>query len=88
MKDPEPTFAYFVRRLKEAHPDLAYIHVVESREDDMPDENAGEVRICRKLWMCSADTFSFSLHSRMTSSAKFGHLARSSVPVATVLRQP
>lgn len=32
MKDPKPTFSYFVQRLKEAHPDLAYVHVIDSRD--------------------------------------------------------
>ncbi|KZT64157.1 NADH:flavin oxidoreductase/NADH oxidase [Daedalea quercina L-15889] len=31
MKDPKPTFAYFVSQLAQKHSDLAYIHVVEPR---------------------------------------------------------
>ncbi|KAK7031117.1 hypothetical protein VNI00_013722 [Paramarasmius palmivorus] len=31
MKDPKPTFAHLVMQLKERHPDLAYIHVIEPR---------------------------------------------------------
>lgn len=31
MKDPIPTFTYLVRKIKESHPDLAWIHVVEPR---------------------------------------------------------
>ncbi|KII83260.1 hypothetical protein PLICRDRAFT_180528 [Plicaturopsis crispa FD-325 SS-3] len=33
MPDPVPTFSYFVQRLRELHPDLAYVHVVEPRVD-------------------------------------------------------
>ncbi|KAI0636632.1 FMN-linked oxidoreductase [Trametes polyzona] len=29
MKDPIPTFSYLVTRLREQHPDLAYVHVIE-----------------------------------------------------------
>lgn len=31
MKHPQPQFAYFVSRLREHYPRLAYIHVVEPR---------------------------------------------------------
>ena len=34
MDDPIPTFAYFITQLKEVHPDLAYLHVVEDRFDE------------------------------------------------------
>ena len=30
MDDPIPTFTYVVEKLKERHPDLAYLHVVAS----------------------------------------------------------
>lgn len=33
MKDPIPTFSYFVRRLKELYPDFAFVHLVEPRVD-------------------------------------------------------
>ncbi|KAJ7439995.1 hypothetical protein FB451DRAFT_1301277 [Mycena latifolia] len=33
MNDPEPTFAYVVTQLRERHPELAYLHVVEPRAD-------------------------------------------------------
>ncbi|OSX62193.1 hypothetical protein POSPLADRAFT_1143343 [Postia placenta MAD-698-R-SB12] len=33
MKDPKPTFAYLVSHIAEAHPDFAYIHVVEPRAE-------------------------------------------------------
>lgn len=45
MKDPVPTFTYFVSRLAQLHPTLAYLHVVEPRaagaDDRVPKE--GEV---------------------------------------------
>ncbi|KAL1744911.1 hypothetical protein HDZ31DRAFT_37524 [Schizophyllum fasciatum] len=31
MKDPKPQFGYFVEQLKARHPNLAYVHLVESR---------------------------------------------------------
>ncbi|EPQ51522.1 NADH flavin oxidoreductase/NADH oxidase [Gloeophyllum trabeum ATCC 11539] len=31
MKDPIPTFSYFVRALRDAHPHFAYVHVTEPR---------------------------------------------------------
>lgn len=31
MADPIPTFSYFVKTLRERHPELAYLHVVEPR---------------------------------------------------------
>ncbi|KZT21954.1 NADH:flavin oxidoreductase/NADH oxidase [Neolentinus lepideus HHB14362 ss-1] len=31
MKDPKPTFAYFVKTIKERFPDFAYIHTTEAR---------------------------------------------------------
>ncbi|KII91970.1 hypothetical protein PLICRDRAFT_172133 [Plicaturopsis crispa FD-325 SS-3] len=33
MPDPKPTFSHLVQRLRDEHPDLAYIHVVEPRVD-------------------------------------------------------
>jgi len=31
MQDPVPQFTYFVAQLRERHPDLAYLHLVEPR---------------------------------------------------------
>ncbi|KAI0076950.1 NADH:flavin oxidoreductase/NADH oxidase [Panus rudis PR-1116 ss-1] len=31
MKDPIPTFSYLVKKIRELHPDFAYIHVIEPR---------------------------------------------------------
>ncbi|KIK61449.1 hypothetical protein GYMLUDRAFT_43018 [Collybiopsis luxurians FD-317 M1] len=33
MKDPKPTFRYFVQELQKAHPNLSYLHLVEPRVD-------------------------------------------------------
>jgi NADPH2 dehydrogenase len=33
MKDPLPTFTTFIERIRVAHPNLAYVHAVESRVD-------------------------------------------------------
>ena len=56
MKDPLPTFTTFVERIREEHPNLAYIHVVEARVngDDVV-TGSGESRahsseVLRKIW--------------------------------------
>ncbi len=36
MKDPIPTFSYYVSQIKERHSDLAYIHLVEPRVTASP----------------------------------------------------
>jgi NADPH2 dehydrogenase len=43
MKDPLPTFTTFVERIRDAHPDFAYIHVIEDRAHDTSDA-------LRKVW--------------------------------------
>ncbi|KAH8996169.1 putative NADPH2 dehydrogenase chain OYE2 [Lactarius hatsudake] len=56
MKDPLPTFTTFIERIRDAHPDLAYIHVVEPRVDgiidgDVTDENRAQSNeALRKIW--------------------------------------
>lgn len=37
MDDPLPTFAYLATQLRDQHPDLAYLHVVEPRIDGSKD---------------------------------------------------
>lgn len=54
MKDPKPTFRYFVEQLKKAHPALSYIHVVEPRIDgfefrtDLPEWENND--FIREVW--------------------------------------
>jgi len=43
MKDPLPTFTAFVERIRDAHPNFAYLHVVEDRAHDTSDP-------LRKAW--------------------------------------
>jgi len=43
MKDPLPTFTGFVERIRDAHPNFAYIHVIEDRANDTSDA-------LRKIW--------------------------------------
>ena len=56
MEDPLPTFTAFVERVRDAHPNFAYIHVVEPRVDgiidsDLSDENrAHSNEVLRKAW--------------------------------------
>ncbi|KAI0916451.1 hypothetical protein AcV5_002945 [Taiwanofungus camphoratus] len=53
MKDPIPTFTYFVKKIAEAHPDFAYIHLVEARvsgnmdREVVPEESNDFIR---KIW--------------------------------------
>ena len=56
MKDPLPTFTAFIERIRDAHPNFAYIHVVEPRvhgvdESDVTDENRAQSNdVLRKTW--------------------------------------
>ena len=56
MKDPLPTFTTFIERIRDAHPNFAYIHVVEPRvsgiiKSDLTDENRAESNeVLRKIW--------------------------------------
>ncbi|KAI9453406.1 hypothetical protein BJY52DRAFT_1289405 [Lactarius psammicola] len=56
MKDPLPTFTAFVERIRDTHPNFAYIHVVEPRvngltEGDLTDENRTQSNeVLRKIW--------------------------------------
>ncbi|KAF8261415.1 hypothetical protein EI94DRAFT_1606929 [Lactarius quietus] len=56
MRDPLPTFTTLVERVRDAHPNLAYIHVIEPRidgisESDSPDENVTQSNeALRKIW--------------------------------------
>ena len=56
MKDPLPTFTTFIERVRDAHPNFAYIHVIEPRVNgytkaDLTDENrAHSSEVLRKLW--------------------------------------
>lgn len=55
MKDPKPTFRYFVEELKKAHPTLSYIHVVEPRvqgydvKTDLAE--AEDLEFLREVWI-------------------------------------
>lgn len=40
MADPKPTYTYLVSHLRDAHPDLAYIHLVEPRDLEAPHPGA------------------------------------------------
>ncbi|KAF8267289.1 FMN-linked oxidoreductase [Lactarius quietus] len=56
MRDPLPTFTTLVERVRDAHPNLAYIHVIEPRIDgisdsESPDENMTQSNdALRKIW--------------------------------------
>ncbi|KAI9435545.1 hypothetical protein H4582DRAFT_1970313 [Lactarius indigo] len=56
MKDPLPTFATFIKRIRDEHPNFAYIHVIEPRVNNftlatVTDENrAHSNEVLRKIW--------------------------------------
>ncbi|KAJ8507389.1 hypothetical protein ONZ45_g10252 [Pleurotus djamor] len=56
MKDPKPTFSYFVTQVTERFPDLAYLHVIEPRMatgEPVPDSTLSpyeENDFLRKIW--------------------------------------
>jgi NADPH2 dehydrogenase len=52
MKDPLPTFAAFVEGIRDAHPNFAYIHVIEEREEADPSDanGANPSELLRKAW--------------------------------------
>lgn len=60
MKDPIPTFTYFVKKIAEAHPDFAYIHLVEARVSGNMDREVvpEEVSAPRTIPMCPSTRFS------------------------------
>jgi NADPH2 dehydrogenase len=52
MKNPIPTFSHFVTELRRRQPDLAYLHVIDSRMDDTkPDTDVvPSIDFARHLW--------------------------------------
>ena len=49
MPNPRPTFAYLATALRDKHPDMAYLHVIEPRLDVKTD--AGENSdFLREIW--------------------------------------
>ncbi|KAH9177321.1 hypothetical protein EDB89DRAFT_2200523 [Lactarius sanguifluus] len=57
MKDPLPTFTTFVERIRDEHPNLAYLHVIEPRASGdagivaLSDENRAQSNeVLRKVW--------------------------------------
>jgi len=56
MEDPIPQFSYFVSELKEKHPNLAYLHIVEPRISGDNDAHAHQIEevdsndFIRKIW--------------------------------------
>ena len=53
MKNPIPQFAHFISELKQRHPNLAYIHVIEPRvsgNNDRTAENHESNEPLRAIW--------------------------------------
>lgn len=54
MEDPKPTFSHVLTQLRDRHPHLAYIHVVEPRVDsnvDRPSVPEGQSNdFIREIW--------------------------------------
>lgn len=59
MKDPIPTYGYLVSQLRENHPNLAYIHVVEPRINgvglDVADFGDRSNDFIRNIWRSGDD---------------------------------
>ncbi|KAL0952976.1 hypothetical protein HGRIS_007187 [Hohenbuehelia grisea] len=54
MKEPEPTYTYFVSEVRKRHPSLAWLHAIEARVDrGGNDRNAGaheSIEFLRRIW--------------------------------------
>lgn len=56
MKDPKPTFSHLVTQLRENHPNLAYLHIVEPRvdgsisRDNDADSESESNQFIRDIW--------------------------------------
>lgn len=50
MKDPIPTFTYLVEKLRDNHPELAYLHVIEAEALTTPGEVRESTAFLRKIW--------------------------------------
>ena len=56
MKNPLPTFTTFIEKIRDEHPNLAYIHVIEARVDGnilatLTDENhTHSNEALRRIW--------------------------------------
>lgn len=53
MPDPQPTFAYLATALRDKHPKLAYLHVIEPRvhgDSDMVPDAEESNDFFRKIW--------------------------------------
>jgi NADPH2 dehydrogenase len=56
MKDPLPTFTAFVERIRDAHPNFAYIHVIEELSPELDPIHADDANgatpsdLLRKTW--------------------------------------
>ena len=53
MKDPKPTFAYFVSQARERFPNLAYRHGIEGRVSGIEDRDGDGLEsndFLRKIW--------------------------------------
>ena len=46
MADPKPQFSHFANKLLVAHPDLAYLHAIESEEPSVEESND----FLREIW--------------------------------------
>ncbi|EPQ51259.1 FMN-linked oxidoreductase [Gloeophyllum trabeum ATCC 11539] len=79
-KDPKATFSYFLRRLRDLHPSLAYLHMIEPRTDgpmtvkDMPEGDSND--FVREIWaprpIVSAG--GYTKESALEAAEKYGYL--------------
>lgn len=48
MKNPIPTYTYLISQLRERHPNLAYIHIIQSRDLNNPKQSS---EVFHDLWL-------------------------------------
>ncbi|KAJ7706926.1 hypothetical protein B0H17DRAFT_972881 [Mycena rosella] len=50
MADPKPTYSYLVKEIRAQHPQLSYIHLLESHGDDSATRDAESNDFIREIW--------------------------------------
>ncbi|KAK7060870.1 hypothetical protein VNI00_000603 [Paramarasmius palmivorus] len=54
MQDPTPAYSYLITELKNLHPNLAYLHIIEPRVDSVADVQVGDGEsneFIRRIWL-------------------------------------
>lgn len=51
MTDPRPSFSHVVSELAKRHPNLSYIHLIESRVTGIDDRESESWEVCSRLYI-------------------------------------